>query len=84
MLYHASGFRSVSAASHQDAAERFGVTAARRLFGRRGRVGALTAGAYTVDGTIQEWSVFIGRPGRGGRTTTGYTVHLVVHTEGGR
>ena len=80
MIYLAHGFKNVSAESHRDAAERFGLTAARRVFGRRGGIAALTAGCCSVDGMTREWSIFIGTLGHG-RGTTGHTIHVVTQTK---
>jgi len=80
MIYLAHGFKNVTAKSHRDAAEKFGLTAARRTFGRRGRIAALSAGSCSADGTTREWSIFIGTLGLG-RGTTGHTIHVVTQTK---
>jgi len=66
--YSSPGYRNVSAESHRDAAEKFALTEARRKYGRNGHVGALTAGAGSQDGRVQEWSAFIGKPATSGGT----------------
>jgi len=76
--YHADDHRPVTAESYHDAAEIFAQRKARRLFGRRGQVAALQAGAYAQDGSCAEYQAFVGYPS-GLRETTGRNVHFTIY-----
>ena len=77
MKYTTVGMRAVTAESMGEAAEIFALRIGRRKYGRRARVGARTSTAYSLDGSVGEYSVFVGRPVKLGGTE-GNNINLTV------
>ncbi len=75
--YVSHGFRSVLAESFADATVVFANREARRQFGRRGYARTLNLGSYAADGSLAEYSAFIGYT-TGLNQTTGRNTHITV------
>ncbi len=75
--YTCSGFRAVTAETFSDAAIVFANREARRQFGRRGYARTLNPGSYAKDGSLAEFSSFIGY-NTGPNETTGHNTHITV------
>lgn len=68
-IYTSPGHRPTDAAdagSQREVGEIFARRKARRLYGRRGTVGALRLDSWSQDGTVMEFDAYIGRPVRDG------------------
>lgn len=75
--YSCSGHKGINAETMIEAAEAFALRKARKTFGRSARVAALCSNAWSADGSMGEWSAFIGyRTGQ--RETTGHSVMFSV------
>jgi len=80
MKYKTAGMRAVNAESMREAAEIFALRIGRRKYGRRAQIGATCPGSRSQDGTLGEFSVFVGRPVQGG--TDGHNINLTVGSIG--
>lgn len=75
--YTSTNHRPIVAESMIEAAETFALRKARKVFGRSARVAALCSHAWSADGSMAEWSAFIGyRTGQ--HETTGHNVMFSV------
>jgi hypothetical protein len=80
MKYTSPGFRSVEACSIRAAAVIFAERAARKLYGKSGCCRSYTEVACSTDGTIAEYSAFIGYTPRGQcNETAGHNQSFVVY-----
>jgi hypothetical protein len=80
MKYASPGFRSVEACSIRAAAVIFAERAARKQYGKSGYCRTYTEVACSTDGTIAEYSAFIGCTPRGQRNkTAGHNQSFVVY-----
>lgn len=73
-----SGFKSVHADGMDEAAEIFATRAARKKYGRSGYCRTCTKTAYAQNGSVAEYSAFIGYS-TGRNETTGNNVNFTVH-----
>jgi hypothetical protein len=81
--YTCKTFNSVIADSMTAAAELFAGRAARREFGKSGYARTCNMGAYSQDGTLAEFSAFIGYTPKGEpHTTQGHNYNFTVQTAG--
>lgn len=74
--YHCSGFNQLQAVNGQEAARAFAGRMAREKFGRKGYVRLCNLTAWSQDGTMGEFSAFIGYAT--GECTTGHNVTFTV------
>jgi hypothetical protein len=72
-----NGCRPIAADSMTEAAHVFARRMARRQFGSRGDVRTCTQGSYAQDGSLAEFSAFIGATK--GHETTGHNVNFTVY-----
>ena len=76
------GFRTVVNPEEPfDAGEHFASVAARREFGRNGKVGALRIDSWTTDGRFTTYTAFIGRYEKRNRCLTGRNFTFIVEFE---
>ena len=76
--YISNGFRSVQAETMKEAAAIFAKRAARKTYGSRGDVRTCNVGSYSQDGTLAEFSAFVGLTR--GNETTGHNIQFTVRT----
>lgn len=72
---------AAGAGNQREVGEIFAQRKARRLYGRRGQVGAIRVDSYSQDGSVMEFDAFIGRPAPGGGLA-GHNVRFTVRWEG--
>lgn len=77
MKYTSNGFKSVQAESMREAAEIFATRAARRKYGRLAYCRTCTQQAHAQDGSLAEYSAFIGYK-TGQSETTGSDIKFTV------
>ena len=77
MKFKSSGFNTVESDSMSDAALVFANRAARRKYGRSGYARTCVQQAHSQDGTLAEYSAFIGYS-TGPTETTGNNIHFTV------
>lgn len=75
--YTSNGFKSVKSESIKEAAGIFANRAARRKYGKRGYARTCTMGSYSQDGSLAEFSAFIGYTS-GQNETTGNNINFTV------
>ena len=80
--YYCDGFRPVvcDGETDIDPAEIFAGRAARREYGRGGRVAALRLDSWTPDGRFATYEAFIGRRASDGNGTVGHNIWIVIET----
>lgn len=71
-----NGCKAVNAETIKEAALIFAQRMARREFGRKGDARTCTMGAYAQDGSLAEFTAFIGTTK--GNSTSGRNVHFTV------
>jgi len=76
--YRSPGFRNVTASSMSEAAEIFAARAARSAYGRNGYARTCTLGSWSQDGSLGEYSAFIGYSS-GRNETTGHNTNFTVY-----
>ena len=76
--YTSNGFKSVKAESMTEAANIFANRAARRKYGKSGYSRTCTMGSYAQDGSLAEFSAFIGYT-TGQNETTGNNINFTVY-----
>jgi len=74
--FTSSGLRAVFADGLGEAAAIFAARLARKSYGARGDVRALSVSSYAADNTLAEYSAFIGLTR--GHETTGHNVNFTV------
>ncbi len=80
MKYTSNGFRSVAAATMNEAAEIFANRAARRKYGRGAYARTCNQQSHSRDMSIAEFSAFIGYT-TGHNETTGSNINFTVQTQ---
>lgn len=75
--YTCTGFNRVKAESMREAAGVFASRAARRQYGRNGYCRTCTQGDYAENGSLAEYSAFIGYT-TGLHETTGHNINFTV------
>lgn len=78
--YRSSGFRSVEAESMSAAAEIFATRAAKRKYGKSGYCRTCTQQSYAQDGSLAEYSAFIGYT-TGRNETSGNNIQFTVYAD---
>jgi len=76
--YTCNGFQSVTAETMSEAANIFANRAARRKYGKSGYARTCNLGAYAQDGSLAEFSAFIGYT-TGRNETTGHNINFTVY-----
>ena len=76
--YNTNGCRDVTAESMRDAAAIFANRLARKRYGRWAYARTCVQQAHSQDGTLGEYSAFVGTAGRERGTTVGSNINFTV------